>query len=294
MAVNRLNIHATYQLATTQGVTYELAYAIEFDSTSRAIKNVYLRQGRFLGLDAIPSPCLRSCSDSEFVQVDGTDVSTRLPAISSHGKWLTLWLSRTTVQPLVESILPIHNETFLSPPQSASSTSQLIPPTATTAMDTAVPYQTASAITFDTLPLPSDVPLEDDDQFWNSITEQTNPTAAPLPVNDDSSNTNNDTISDLYLTLLHATNKKSSPITSRSEHDRAVNTLAADVLWPLIVDQTNRRSEKKFSSSNNTTTTTQSISSASSTSSSTLQRNSPFKQLSSTVKTRRAHPYSTN
>ena len=235
--------------------------------------------------------CLRPCSDSEFVQVDGTDISTRLPAISSQGKWLTLWLSRSTILPSVESILPTHNETFLSPPQSASSTTQLIP-SVTTHMDTTVPYQTASTITFDTLPLPSDTPLDDDDQFWNLITEQTiPPSSSPPAVNDDDdSNTNNDTISDLYLTLLHGTNKKSSPITSRSEHDRAVNAIASEVLWPLIVDQTNRRSEKKFSSS---TTTTQSISSTSSTSSSTLQRNSPFKQLSSTVKTRRAHPYST-
>ena len=40
----RLNINATDQLTNPQGVTYTLSYVIEFDSTSRSIINVYLRE----------------------------------------------------------------------------------------------------------------------------------------------------------------------------------------------------------------------------------------------------------
>lgn len=47
LTVNRLNINATDQLITSQGITYELCYIIEFDSTSRSIINVYLQQGLF-------------------------------------------------------------------------------------------------------------------------------------------------------------------------------------------------------------------------------------------------------
>lgn len=47
LAVNRLNINANEQLINTQGVTYDLIYIIEFDSVSRSIVNVYLREGTF-------------------------------------------------------------------------------------------------------------------------------------------------------------------------------------------------------------------------------------------------------
>jgi hypothetical protein len=104
------------------------------------------------------------------------------------------------------------------------------------------------------------------------------------------STTNNDTVTDLFLTLLHSTHKEPSPIKSRTEHDRTVNTLASDILWPLIVDQTSRRNSKKSSSS--VATTIQSISSNSSTKSSTIRGNR-YKQLPSTVKSRRSHPYTT-
>jgi hypothetical protein len=105
------------------------------------------------------------------------------------------------------------------------------------------------------------------------------------------STTHNDPVNDIYLTLLHSTNKESSPIKTRTEHDRTVNSIATDLLWPLIVDQTNRRNDKKSSSS--TTTTTQSISSTSSASSSTIRGNRVYKQLPVTLRSRRSHPYST-
>lgn len=126
----------------------------------------------------------------------------------------------------------------------------------------------------------------DDDQFWNSLHEQ-----SPPVVSEDISTTDNDTVSDLFLTLLHSTNKESTPIKTRTEHDRTVNSLASDVLWPLIVDQTNRRNPKRSSSS--TTTTIQSISSNSSTISSTSRTNRGYKQLPSTLKSRRSYPYTT-
>lgn len=138
---------------------------------------------------------------------------------------------------------------------------------------------------------------EDDEQFWNSLTEHstaellTSPSTPPAPESQSESDamSADDTISNLYLTLLHTTTNKTSPSKSRAEHDRAVNTLASDILWPLIVDQTNRRSEKRVSSS--TATTIQSISSPSSTSGSSVQRR--MKKFSSTSRSRRPHPYST-
>jgi len=126
---------------------------------------------------------------------------------------------------------------------------------------------------------------DDDDHFWTSLTEQSTPV-----VSDNMSTKNNDTVSDLFLTLLHSTNKDPSPIKSRTEHDRTVNTLATDVLWPLIVDQSNRRSSQKSSSP---ATTIQSFSSNSSTTSSTTRGNRVYKQLPSTTKSRRSHPYTT-
>jgi hypothetical protein len=213
-------------------------------------------------------------SDTDFVKVDGIDISSRLSTINSQGKYLTLWMSRSTVLQPSESI-PHNDNTFLSPPQSASSSSQIITNSIT--------------ITFDDILMPTNTTLDDDDQFWNSLSEQ----SAPVISENTSTTitTTNDTVSDIYLTLLHSTNKNSSPIKSRTEHDRTVNTLVSDVLWPLIVDQTNRRNEKKTSSS--TTATTQSLSSNSSIASSTIRRNRLYKQLPSTVKSRRSHPYTT-
>jgi len=227
--------------------------------------------------------------DTEFVKVDGVDISSRLSTIDSQGKFLTLWLSRSTPtrdsQPS-ESITTIsNNHTFLSPPQSASSSSQLISNSLTN-NDTSIPYQSTSTISFDDILIPSNTTIDDDDDddpFWNSLTEQ-----STQVISEDMSTTNTDLVSDIYLTLLHSTHKEPSPAKTRAEHDRTVNTLASDVLWPLIVDQTKRRNQKTSSSS--TATTIQSISSKSSTNSS---KNRLYKQLPSTVKSRRSHPYTT-
>jgi hypothetical protein len=216
--------------------------------------------------------------DTEFVKVD------------SQGKFLTLWLSQSI--PIRDSqssesatTIP-HNHTFLSPPQSASSSSQLISNSITN-NDSSIPYQTASTISFDDVLIPSNTTLpDDDDQFWSSLTEP-----STQVINENIATTDTDIVSDLYLTLLHSTNKDPSPMKSRTQHDRTVNTLASDILWPLIVDHTKRRNEKKTSSSS--TTTTQSISSNSTTGSSTIRRTRLYKQLPSTVKSRRSHPYPT-
>jgi hypothetical protein len=206
--------------------------------------------------------------------------------MNSQGKFLTLWLSRSIVnQPSQSTIIP-QNDTFLSPPQSSSS--QPISNPATINENT-IPYQSTSTITFDDILMP---PIEnniddDEDQFWTSLTgESSIPT-----VTEDITTTTNDTVSDLYLTLLHSTGKDSSATKSRSEHDRTVNSLATDILWPLIVDQTNRRSEKKSSASS--TTTTRTLSSNSSTTSSTIGQKRICKRLSTTVKSRRTQPYTT-
>lgn len=128
---------------------------------------------------------------------------------------------------------------------------------------------------------------DEDDVFWNSFMSE-----STQAENETAPTTNNDTVSDLYLTLLHSTNKDKTNITTRAEHDRTVNTLASDILWPLILNQTNRRSEKNTSSSS---MTNQSVSSNSSRTDSSIRRNESFKQLSSsTVKSRRIHPYKKN
>lgn len=228
--------------------------------------------------------------DKEFVKVDGNDLSSRSSTINSQGKFLTLWSSQSTINSVPQPTESIsQNTTFLSPPQSASSSSQLISNSVTT-NDISVPYQTASTITFDEILMPSGNPLndnDDDEQFWNSLTEE----STPVVSENMTLTTTNDTVSDLFLTLLHSTNKDPSPIKTRTEHDQTVNSLASDVLWPLIVDQTNRRASKRSSSS--TTTTTQSISSRSSTQSSTMRGSRLYKQLPSTMKSRRSHPYTT-
>lgn len=264
LAVNRLDVKCTDQLTNSQGVVYELVYIIEFDMNLKTILNVYLRQ------------------DSEFVKVDGTDVSTRLSTITSQGKFLTLWLSRSNVS--------THPEPYLSPPQSASSSSQIV----TNPNDISTSsYQTQSVISFDemfdittntasetiTNPSPTtSVTEDDDDAFWNTIAN----TQSTSVVSDDLSTTNQDSVSDLYLTLLHSTTKDSSAIKTRTDHDRLVNTLTSELVWPLIVDKTNQRTSKKSSSS--TTTTVHSISSNSSRS---------LKQLPNRVKSHRSHPYTT-
>lgn len=284
-----MNINANDQLINVQGVIYDLCYVIEFDSTSGSILNVYLQEGL---LDCILLFYMKSfsCLGMEFVKVDGSDLSSRSRTIDSQGKHLTLWLSRSTINSIPQPTESVsQNNTFLSPPQSASSSSQLTT-NLTTNNDIAVPEQTASTITLDDMLLPPDVPLhtndDDDEQFWNSLTEKSTPATSENVL----SSTNNDSVSDLFLTLLHSTTKESSPIKTRTEHDRTVNTLATDVLWPLIVDQTNRRTAKKSSSS---TTTTQSISSNSTTRSSISRTSQSYKQLPSTLKSRRVHPYTT-
>jgi hypothetical protein len=188
--------------------------------------------------------------DTEFVCVDGVDANKRRTTFENEGKFLTLWLNRsvpTIVNDSSSSLTISQQDTFLSPPQSASSTSQQTLPSSMI-NDTSAPYRTTSSITFNDTAVSSNTELEDDDdQFWNSFGEQSNSTIATTPPPaitniEESTTTTNDTISDLYLTLLNTTTNKSSPIKSRTDHDRAVNTLASDILWPLIVDQTNRRS----------------------------------------------------
>jgi len=285
LTVNRLNVTADEQLVNSQGTIYELTYLIEFDASSRSILNVYLRQ------------------DKDFLLVDGTDSVSRRDTIKKDGKYLTLWMSRSTavINPPVSEPVPIsHHDTFLSPPQSASSSSSQVIPSTSTIQENSMTFQTT-----DDVPMTSDSLIShiDDDQFWSSLTDdQSNlhpPPSPSLPTGGESNSETdsisaNDTISDLYLTLLHTTTNKTSPMKSRSEHDRAVNTLANDILLPLIIDQTNRRNDKKLSSSTATTIQTISSPSSSSVGSSTIRRTSQYKQLSSTTRTRRAHPYSSS
>ncbi|CAF0949123.1 unnamed protein product [Adineta ricciae] len=294
LTVNRLNITPTEQLTNAQGAVYELVYIIELDSASRTIINVYLRK------------------DNEFVKVDGSDVSSRSTTINSQGKFLTLWLITRSAASVVESSQPtntLQTHTYLSPPQSASSSSQLASNSQTTT-ETSIPDQNTNVNNFDDFfashpPLNADVGNEDEVQFWNSVSEQSATTISEDlsimndPVSEQSATTisedlsiTNDPVSDIYLTLLHSSTKESAPIESQADHDRAVNSLASDVLWPLIVERTKRRSEKKTSSSS-TATTIRSISSNSSTTSSTFEKNRAYKQLPSISRLRRPHPYTT-
>lgn len=219
-------------------------------------------------------------SDSEFVKVDGPDASTRSSTLTSHGTFLTLWLSRSNVP-------PTQPQPYLSPPQSASSSSQIT----TNSNDISTnSFQTESTITFDELfEIPTQTlndPLsvlkttnddDEEDDWWNRLSNNDTTPA----VSEDLSAKNSDSVSDILLTLLHSTTKDSPAIKNRTDHDRLVNTLSSDVIWPLIVDKTNRRTSKKSSSS--TTSTVHSISSNSSRS---------FKQLATRVKPPlRSHPY---
>ena len=184
----------------------------------------------------------------------------------------------------------LQTHTYLSPPQSASSSSQLASNSQTTT-ETSIPDKSTNANSFDEFfvshpTLDAGVGNDDEAQFWNSVSEQSTTT-----ISEDLSTTN-DPVSDIYLTLLHSSTKESAPIESQADHDRAVNSLASDVLWPLIVERTKRRSEKKTSSSS-TATTIRSISSNSSTTSSTFQKNRAYKQLPSTSRLQRTHPYAT-
>lgn len=265
LTVNRIDINATDHLRNSQGSIYDLVYVIEFDRTSRSIVNVYQRE------------------DDSFIRVDADDnESNRSSSINRDGKFLTLWLIRSNSNSIS------HSETSLSSPQSTSSSTQNVTTTSTLNTETLVPNQTSSSTTFDFTES-----LDNDDDFWNSLTQTTTSSNLPNSQLNDTEHTSshtNDSVSDLYLTLLHGTINKTSPIKSRSEHDRTVNTLVSDVLWPMILDQTNRRSEKKSSSS--VATTARSASSVSSVSTGSLQpRRTSLKQLSSTMKSRRIHPY---
>ncbi|CAF0943935.1 unnamed protein product [Adineta steineri] len=296
LTVNCLNVKPTDQLTNIQGVVYDLVYIIQLDLTSSSIINVYLRQ------------------DTEFLKVDGIDTSSRLSTINSQGKFLTLWLSNQSTSIKDATQIPTttttsDNHTYLSPPHSASSASQIIS-NSQIIIDTSIPYQNTNTISFDDTSMPSNSADEDFDEFFKAfpepavnedistlITTTNNDNAS---VSEDISNstttttTNNDSVSDLYLTLLHSTHKESSPMKSRAEHDRTVNALASDIFWPLIMEQTQRRSEKKTSSSASSTATTKSIASNSSTTSSTLGRNRLNKQLPSITRSQRSHPYRTS
>ncbi|CAF3332429.1 unnamed protein product [Rotaria socialis] len=80
LTVNRLHINVNDRFIHTQGVTYDMIYIIEFDVTLHSILNVYQRQ------------------DIDFMIVDGNDISSRRSTIDSHGKFLTLWMSRKCYQ----------------------------------------------------------------------------------------------------------------------------------------------------------------------------------------------------
>ncbi|CAM4794099.1 unnamed protein product [Rotaria magnacalcarata] len=80
LTVNRLHINVNDSFIHTQGVTYDMIYIIEFDVTLRSILNVHQRQ------------------DIDFMIVDGNDMSSRRSTIDSHGKFLTLWMSRKSYQ----------------------------------------------------------------------------------------------------------------------------------------------------------------------------------------------------
>ncbi|CAF1219977.1 unnamed protein product [Adineta steineri] len=310
LTVNCLNVKPTDQLTNIQGVVYDLVYIIQLDLTSSSIINVYLRQ------------------DAEFLKVDGIDTSNRLSTINSQGKFLTLWLSNQSTSIKDATQIPTttssDNHTYLSPPHSASSSSQIIS-NSQIINDTSIPYQNTNTISFDDTSMPSNSADEEFAEFFKAFPEPsllavsedisplittTNNDSASVSedisnsttttnndnasVSEDISNstttTNNDSVSDLYLTLLHSTHKESSPMKSRAEHDRTVNALASDIFWPLIMEQTKRRSEKKTSSSASSTATTKSIASNSSTTSSTLRR----KQLPSITRSQRSHPYRTS
>ncbi|CAF1232856.1 unnamed protein product [Adineta steineri] len=297
LTVNCLNVKPTDQLTNIQGVVYDLVYIIQLDLTSSSIINVYLRQ------------------DTEFLKVDGIDTSSRLSTINSQGKFLTLWLSNQSTSIKDATQIPTttttsDNHTYLSPPHSASSSSQIIS-NSQIVIDTSIPYQNTNTISFDDTSMPSNSTDEDFDEFFKAFPEPSlsavSEDISPLitttnndnaSVSEDISNstttTNNDSVSDLYLTLLHSTHKESSPMKSRAEHDRTVNALASDIFWPLIMEQTQRRSEKKTSSSASSTATTKSIASNSSTTSSTLGRNRLNKQLPSITRSQRSHPYRTS
>ncbi|CAF3732541.1 unnamed protein product [Adineta steineri] len=297
LTVNCLNVKPTDQLTNIQGVVYDLVYIIQLDLTSSSIINVYLRQ------------------DTEFLKVDGIDTSSRLSTINSQGKFLTLWLSNQSTSIKDATQIPTttttsDNHTYLSPPHSASSSSQIIS-NLQIINDTSIPYQNTNTISFDDTSMPSNSADEEFAEFFKAFPEPSllavSEDISPLitttnndsaSVSEDISNstitTNNDSVSDLYLTLLHSTHKESSPMKSRAEHDRTVNALASDIFWPLIMEQTQRRSEKKTSSSASSTATTKSIASNSSTTSSTLRRNHLNKQLPSITRSQRSHPYRTS
>jgi hypothetical protein len=144
--------------------------------------------------------------DAEFVKVDGTDISNRVLTIDSEGKFLTLWISSTTLDNL----------------QSNNN--------------------------------------DDDSQLRNSSPATT--------TSEGTSDT--DTVGDIYLTLLHSTNKNHSQI----EHDQTINSLASNILWPTIVNQTQRYKENPSSSSSSSTKRS-------------------LKQLPTTIKSKRLRPHTT-
>ena len=71
-----------------------------------------------------------------------------------------------------------------------------------------------------------------------------------------------DTISDIYLTLLHSTTKNHLQI----EQHHTVNSLASNIIWPTIVSQTEQHNRKSTT-------------------------NNSLKQLPSTSKSKRIQPY---
>ncbi|CAF2842295.1 unnamed protein product [Rotaria sp. Silwood2] len=180
--------------------------------------------------------------DIEFVIVDGIDISNRRSTIDSQGKFLTLWMSQK---------LNSHNNTQVSLSQSIISTSQIIPNST---------VDNDNSRTCDNL---------------SSTNNSQSDSSSLSPATTLSEGTSdNVTITDIYLTLLHSTNRNHSEI----EHDHTINTSASNTLLSVNNNQTQQRREETSSSS------------SSSISNST---NRSLKQLSSPRKSKRTHPYTT-
>ncbi|CAF4352561.1 unnamed protein product, partial [Rotaria sp. Silwood2] len=178
--------------------------------------------------------------DIEFVIVDGIDISNRRSTIDSQGKFLTLWMSQK---------LNSHNNTQVSLSQSIISTSQIIPNST---------VDNDNSRTCDNL---------------SSTNNSQSDSSSLSPATTLSEGTSdNVTITDIYLTLLHSTNRNHSEI----EHDHTINTSASNTLLSVNNNQTQQRREETSSSSSISNSTNRSL-----------------KQLSSPRKSKRTHPYTT-
>ncbi|CAF1057149.1 unnamed protein product [Rotaria sp. Silwood1] len=174
--------------------------------------------------------------DIEFVIVDGINVSNRRSTIDSQGKFLTLWMSQKTCS---------HNEIQVPLSPSIASSSQIIP---------------QSIVDNDSSNICDNLPSTDENQSDNLSSSPATTVSEGL--------SDNDTLTDIYLTLLHSMNKNHSEI----EHDHRINSLSSSTL--LSMNDNKQHNEEISSSISNST-------------------NRSLKQLSSTMKSKRTHPYTT-